>query len=198
MGFAFLILGLLPLMFLPESIDTDDLSDEFADESGGIDALQPMDEDDQPDDSSQNPNPDNILQPIDEIDEYFSDESAVDDEAYYDLASSDGDQDPADEPDQPLLPVDQIESEAPEIWINFGDDAGLGYSEIEDFDADVDVVHVSIDPDAVIGELDVEVIKTDNGEDAQVYVEEQLIAVLKGAPNATIANVIVEIAAINS
>ena len=96
------------------------------------------------------------------------------------------------------MPVDQIESEEEDIWVDFEADAGLGYSEIEDFDAGVDVLHVSIDSSSVAGELDVEVIEADNGKDALVFVEDQFIAVLKGAPDATTANVIVEVNALGA
>ena len=204
MGIAFLLLGLLPLMFLPDLLDNggdgeqadydlppsplpiggdpqDDAISLLDDpdrntDAGDTDAaLAPVNQDDPPDDGSQNPDPQDILLPVDEDDV---------------ATLPDGDA------GNLLLPVDQISSEANTIWINFDDDAGLGYSEIEDFQAGLDVLHVLIDPDSVIGELDVEVRTAEDGLDALVFVEQQLVAILKGAPEATVADVIVEFGAI--
>ncbi|MEE9427571.1 MAG: hypothetical protein V3V25_05410 [Paracoccaceae bacterium] len=198
MGIALLLLGLLPLMFLPDMLDSDadsgdgpedssgsespgngdgsgddsSLLDDPVDDGSEPDVLAPNDEDDLPDDGNQNPDPDDVLAPVDE------------DDVLSPSGGNGGDV---------LLPVDQIESDADTIWINFNDDAGLGYSEIEDFQAGQDLLHVLIDPDAIIGELDVEVIQSESGLDSMVYVEQQLVAILKGAPNATLIDVVVEI-----
>ncbi|MGR3292093.1 MAG: hypothetical protein ACU0C9_12990 [Paracoccaceae bacterium] len=209
MGIAFLILGLLPLIFLPDLMhgDSDDndastdqvnqfspdhgdnlneiasLLDDPAEDGAGesdaaeIDVLAPVDEDDLPDDGTQNPDPSSVLAPIDEDDESIP---------------------PDSEEGEVLLPVDQIESEADSIWVNFNDDAGLGYSEIKDFQAGQDVLHVLVEPGSIIGDLDVDLQVSDDGLDALVYIEQQLVAILKGAPTATAADIIVEIGIIST
>ena len=97
MGIALLLLGLLPLVFLPDLLDShggsddvdpdlppsplpidgdppDDLaslldeSDQGAGQAGQENILTPTDEDDPPDDGSQNPDPQDILLPIVEDD----------------------------------------------------------------------------------------------------------------------------------
>ncbi len=134
--------------------------------------LTPVDEDDMPDDGNQNPDPGDILQPVIEADIQ---------------TPSDGNQGDV------ILPVDQIETDADNIWIDFDDDAGLGYSEIEDFQAGQDVLHILIDPKSVMGDLDLKVKLADNGLDSKVYLEQQLVAILKGAATATTSDIQVEI-----
>jgi len=204
MGIALLLLGLLPLAFLPDFLDTDSdddrasepppINDDAAGETGSLldgfdedlppedeagpvdelegDILEPVIEDDLPGDG-EDPDPEDVLAPVIEDD-----------------VATPPDVDEGDV----LLPVDQIESDADAIWINFNDDAGLGYSEIADFQAGQDVLHVLIEPDAVIGQLDVDVdvVKSESGLDSLVYVEQQLVAVLVNSPDVTLADVIVE------
>jgi len=209
MGIAFLLLGLLPLMFLPDMLDSGDEAEDatpetlpiipladgdFADDQPDLlddpetpdphdddptedddpTALAPNDEDDLPDDGSQNPDPLDVLAP---------------------MIEDDVETPPNDEEDA-LLPVDQIETDADGIWVNFEDDAGLGYSEIEDFQAGQDVLHIVINPNSIVGDLDLEVLAAANGLDSEVYLEQQLVAVLKGAPDATMADIVVEIGVI--
>ncbi len=208
MGIALLLLGLLPLIFMPEAIDDGAQDDDLSNDSGGLpppveidgdggdiasllddpddqdgentdnstetdgsDILDPNIEIDLPDDGTQNPDPDDILEPVIDIDV---------------LTPSDGNESDI------LLPVDQINSDSDTIWINFNDDAGLGYSEIEDFQPGQDVLHVLIEPGVVIGALDVDLLQSENGLDTMVYVEQQLVAILKGAADATLGDVIVE------
>ncbi len=220
MGIALLLLALLPLAFLPDFGDGDTdksgdgvdlvppvigpvigpaigdetldggtglLDDPPVDDPGqdmapgadlpedpedGLDILAPNYEDDPPDAGDQNPDPDNVLAPVNEDD----------------VATP-----PIGDEGDILLPVDQINSDNDTIWINFNDDAGLGYSEIEDFQSGHDVLHVLIEPNAVFGALDVDILLGENGLDSHVFVEQKLVAILKGAPNATPADVIVEI-----
>jgi len=179
---AVILLGLVPLAILPDFLGADASQgddDENLDDGPEVptdNILEPTVEDDIQDPSDQGENPENILTPVIE-----DDLPSPDDIVEGDI----------------LLPVDEIESEADSIFINFEEFHGSGYAEIENFATDSDILHVLIDPDTVEDELDVKVVASDNGQDADVYIEEYRIAVLKGAADATEDNVFVEIGKIN-
>lgn len=201
MGIALLLLALLPLAFLPDFLDSDSDDDGASDPPVNDDVvgevsslLDGLDEDVPPEDEAEpvdEPESD-VLEPVIEDDLPGDGEDPDPEDVLAPVIEDDVATPPdADEGDV-LLPVDQIESDANTIWINFNDDAGLGYSEIADFQAGQDVLHVLIEPDAVIGQLDVELVKSESGLDSLVYVEQQLVAVLVNSPDVTLADVIVE------
>ncbi|MBV1903427.1 MAG: hypothetical protein KUG58_07320 [Marinosulfonomonas sp.] len=179
---AVILLGLVPLAILPDFLGTDASQggdDENLDDGPEMptdNILEPTVEDDGLDSSDKAENPKDILTPVIE-----DDLPSLDDIVPGDI----------------LLPVDEIESEADTIFINFEEFQGSGYAEIEDFEADSDILHVLIDPDTVEGELEAKVVASDNGQDADVYIEDYRIAVLKGAADATEDNVFVEVGKIN-
>jgi len=186
MFMAVILLGLLPLAILPDFLGPDPSQGDDADDGGenlnkGPDLpndniLEPTVEDDMPEFSDKDEDPEAILSPVIEDD-----------------LPPPGDVITGDI----LLPIDEIDSGAETIFINFEEFHGSGYAEVEGFEAGTDVMHVLIDPDSVEGELNVAVVASANGEDADVYIEDYLIAVLKGAADATEDNVFGEIGTIS-
>ena len=206
MGMGLLFLALVPLAFLPSvmSAPDDDPADDpmaghdpgpsgeaSADEasasgdllgigdgedepqgSGANDSegeeavLQPLDEDDTPPDPPQPVDEESIVSPLDEDDSYRG-----------------------EGPDSGLLPIDDIDSDLQEYWLSPADDGGIDHVVIDSFDPAQDILQVVLDPSLVEGTLDVDVQLSDDGQDSLVFVENQLIAVLKGAVGVSSANI---------
>ena len=72
-------------------------------------------------------------------------------------------------------------------------DGDVAFAEVTDFDKGEDVLAISMDPAAVDGTLDVDVINSLNGEDSLVFVEAELLAVLRGTPDVSADDVMVKI-----
>ena len=172
MELALLLLTLLPLAFLPEfDMDEDDEAggSEMPEFAGGLtDPLAPLIADDVLDPDATDPEGE-ILQPQED----------TADEPTFDPVSGD-----------PLVPVDTIDTLDGTIQLDFEDVTGAGYAEIQNFDASADVLEVYIEAGSVQGALDVDVVPSPDGQDAMVYVEGQLLAVLKSAATASAANVV--------
>lgn len=175
MGIAFLLLGLLPLALLPEFSHTDSSDNEGPDVAGG--------------DMGQAADPEGVLSPL-----------IVDDVADPEATDPDGDilapnPDAADTPSgqavdgEVLDPIDEIESDSGPYQLDFEDVTGTGHAEIENFDTASDTLEIFIEPGSVQGTLDVDIVASANGADGMVYVEGQLVAVLKDAADAGPDNV---------
>ncbi len=61
--------------------------------------------------------------------------------------------------------------------------------EIPDFETSADVFEITLEPGGDATDVDIGVTPSADGEDGEVYLNDDLIAVLKGAPDATVANV---------
>ena len=183
MGFALLLLGLVPLAFLPDifsdsQTETDeadtsqpspmppdaDFGDLLADPAAPI---APTIQDDVLDPDAQDPPAEIVLQPL---------------------------PDAADNPDfapengTPVQPVDHMDPTNSTVRLDFEDVIATGYAEIDHFDPEVDILEVIIEQTSIDNGLDALVTPTADGEDARVYIEGQLFAVLTGAPEATLDN----------
>ncbi len=110
---------------------------------------------------------------------------------------------PLDEDDQPgdaaggevaLGPVIEIDSEAEDIWLNVDEFAGASYAEITRFDPGRDVLHLGFmePPEGEGPEL--AVTPSEDGQDALVHVDGVLVAVLRNAPGATIDDIHIDYA----
>ena len=209
MGFALIFLGLIPLMFLPDSVGADhddgDTGDsplpdlpppvsmpEPSDLPNAVETIQPTDppeEDGQgdgqgevvepgiadildpvigidvPDPDSQDPLPETILAPADEID------------------TASGDDEP--DPGNILLPVDEFVSEGQEVWLNLAEDEGIGHAEITGFEPGQDVLQISLPQDQLDDDPQVGVNPSEDGADGLVFIDNDLVAILKGAPVAS-------------
>lgn len=195
MGIAFLLLGLVPLMFLPdmmkgdEPADTDDSSQSDDGEQGDGDLLLDIsDPADQPSADTE------ILDPVNDID--LPDSGGQTDVPSATLTPGDAiDTDaPSDGNEGEVLdPIDDIDTYSTAIRIDAGADVGLGFAEIEDFEVGQDVLHITLEPETVSGTLDVLVSPSADGTDGHVFVEQRLIAVLKGVPHATSQDIIAEV-----
>jgi len=183
MGIAFLLLGLLPLAFLPDLIseNNSDEADASEDEtnSGPPDGVfgdlladplspnAPNIEDDARDPDALEPPAEVVVQPFAE---------GVD---YPDFEPAEG---------VPLEPVDQMDPTNSTIRLDFEDVVATGYVQISNFDTQSDVLEIIIEQASINAGLDVAVGPSADGQDGVVYVEGQLFAILSGAPDASLAN----------
>ena len=143
-----------------------DGSDGAEDGAGISDPLQPVIADDQP--GPPGPPPDQVLRPVDD---------------------DDVPGDPADDPEDVLLPVDDIATDSSEIWLDLTGDSGIGHVVVDGFDPGQDILHVTLGGLPEGADLQLQVGPSDDGADGLVHVGERLIAVLKGAPGATTADI---------
>ena len=183
MGFALLLLGLVPLAFLPDIFSDSQTETDEADTSqpapmppdgdfGDLLAdpavpIAPTIQDDVLDPDAQDPPAEIVLQPL---------------------------PDAADNPDfapengTPVQPVDHMDPTNSTVRLDFEDVIATGYAEIDHFDPEVDILEVIIEQTSIDNGLDALVTPTADGEDARVYIEGQLFAILTGAPEATLDN----------
>ena len=80
------------------------------------------------------------------------------------------------------------------FWLYSNDGDGLGHAEVTDFTPGEDFLRIQLDPatDALSMEFDVH--PSASGDDSIVTVNGEVVALLKGSPNATVRDVYVEVA----
>lgn len=194
MGFAVLLLALLPMAFLPDFLESDkDDKDQSADD---LDRLT-----DFGDGSGEGDDhwPSDILSPVyqDDVDDHGS--VAVDEENVLSPIVEDDEATPPDEnTGEVLLPIDADDSETdtpPEETRTFELNITGEPVHIEGFQVGADVLHVVIDPpeDNVIPETNVEL--SNNGQNCLVFVGKHLVAIIKDAPNVLAQDVLIEVTA---
>ena len=192
MGFTILLLALFPMAFLPDFLDSDADDENHADDDLGsatdvgpisdqedlwaTDVLSPVNQDDFADDGSQDPDAENVLSPIDEDDE---------------ATPSDG------EDGDVLLPIDVDDPETdlpPEETRTLELNVDGEPVHIENFQAGADVLQVIIDPpeDNVMPETNVEL--SSDGQNCLVFVGNDLVAVIRDAPNVMAHDVLIDVA----
>jgi hypothetical protein len=130
----------------------------------GGNTLQPVNEIDQADAGTQNVDPGAVLQPVDQIDVGPGQDASG---------------------DTVLTPVNPIDTAADEVWVNYDDVDGTGHAEIDDFKPGEDVLQLSVSANRVSGAPEVQVTPSADGQDGLVFVEKQLMVVLKGAAGAS-------------
>ncbi|WP_460273135.1 calcium-binding protein [Celeribacter sp. ULVN23_4] len=80
------------------------------------------------------------------------------------------------------------------FWLSYDANLDDNYAKITDFAVGEDILHVTLDPDASSdGAMNVEVRETEDGLSSQVLVNGELVALLEGAPGATVDDIVVEI-----
>ena len=209
MGIGLLLLALLPLAFFPDLLfgdsdeaDTETNSDPALASAGSLlgdsdvahdyqvsvvsllDAhssdtssddteaiLEPVIKDDQPDTGGPEPDPDDILAPV------------VEDDA---ATPSDGQE------GEILEPVIEDDSEPDIVWVESDEHADDVHAEVEGFQIGEDILQISLCPDTAQDQTEVTVVQSEDGEDSLVFVDEHLVAVLKGVASATVADVYVD------
>lgn len=75
----------------------------------------------------------------------------------------------------------------------FDHDTGEGHANVTDFVSGEDFLRVTLEPDVDPDDVTLDVSASEDGEDAVVRVNGEIVAVLQGAPNATAADVRVEV-----
>ena len=79
------------------------------------------------------------------------------------------------------------------FWVYFDGASGSGAADIGDFTTGEDFLRVTLNPDLNHGDLAVDVMPSDDGADGLVTVNGETVAILRGAPDATVDDVYVEI-----
>lgn len=79
------------------------------------------------------------------------------------------------------------------FWIYHDAGEGIGAAEVMDFEPGLDFLRVSLNPDLDHGDLTVTVAPSPDGLDAQVSVDGQIVAILRGAVDATASDVLVDV-----
>lgn len=79
------------------------------------------------------------------------------------------------------------------FWVYSDPEAGENFAEITDFKTGEDFLRVSLDPDQNPDAVKLEVHPSENGEDGVVTVNGDVVAILRGAPDATVHDVYVEV-----
>jgi Ca2+-binding RTX toxin-like protein len=80
------------------------------------------------------------------------------------------------------------------FWVYFDGTSGSGAAEITDFAVGQDFLRISLNPDADHGDGTLTVAASENGQDAVVSINGQPVAMLRGAPGASVNDVYVEVA----
>lgn len=78
-----------------------------------------------------------------------------------------------------------------QIYSDQGD--GLGHATVTDFASGEDFLRITLDPDEDEDSVVLDVSPSENGADGVVTVNGEVVAILQGAPNATAADVRVEV-----
>lgn len=79
------------------------------------------------------------------------------------------------------------------FWVYFDGTSGSGAAEITDFAVGQDFLRISLNPDADHGDAALTVAATGDGQDAIVAINGQPVAMLRGAPGASVNDVYVEV-----
>lgn len=79
------------------------------------------------------------------------------------------------------------------FWVYHDEAQGSGAAEITDFQRGADFLRVSLNPELDHGELSVDVSASEDGADSLVSVNGELVAILRGTPDATASDVLVEV-----
>ncbi len=79
------------------------------------------------------------------------------------------------------------------FWLYHDSASGAGYAEITDFTQGEDFLRISLNPEVTSGTPDVSVGPSEDGQDGIVRVNGEIIAVLRGAPGASQADIYVDV-----
>ncbi len=79
------------------------------------------------------------------------------------------------------------------FWLYFDEVSGTGHAEVTDFETGEDFLRVQLNPDLTHGDIIMDVHPSEDGMDGVVTVNGDVVAVLAGSPDATTADVYVEV-----
>ncbi|OIP83120.1 MAG: hypothetical protein AUK37_07970 [Rhodobacterales bacterium CG2_30_65_12] len=79
------------------------------------------------------------------------------------------------------------------FWVYFDNASGGGAAEVGDFTPGEDFLRISLNPALDNGDMALSVAPSDDGQDAVVSVNGEIVAMLRGAPGASAADVLVEV-----
>ncbi|HHS94142.1 MAG TPA: calcium-binding protein, partial [Rhodobacterales bacterium] len=79
------------------------------------------------------------------------------------------------------------------FWVFFDDSSGAGVAEVTDFKPGEDFLRITLNPELDHGDMALTIDPSDNGEDAEISVNGEMIAVLRGAAGASASDVLVEL-----
>ena len=185
MLYAVLLLGLLPLALFPDGSEVEpeeESGDNIADEviAGPGDLLEETG-DDPTDESADDTDLDDVLQPSDEID--VSDGTDEDPDDILAPVDEDDGLTPSDGEEGDILePVDEDDVAVPANALDFEKPNGSNIEDIEAFDVTSDILCLYLDDDT---ESIVSANLSDDGEDTEIYLGNELVAVLRGVTDPT-------------
>ncbi len=84
-------------------------------------------------------------------------------------------------------------SGADTFHLYFDHDTGAGHADVTDFVPGEDFIRITLDPDVDPDTVDLNVSASDDGQDGVVTINGEVVALLQGAPDATAADVYVEV-----
>ncbi|MEJ2037078.1 MAG: hypothetical protein P8X69_13995, partial [Maritimibacter sp.] len=79
------------------------------------------------------------------------------------------------------------------FWVYFDAGSGSGAAEITDFTPGEDFLRISLNPDIVKSGPEISVGPSEDGQDGLVIVNGETVAVLRGAPGATEADIYIDV-----
>ncbi len=79
------------------------------------------------------------------------------------------------------------------FWVYFDDASGSGAADVGDFTVGEDFLRITLNPELDHGDMVLRVEPSDDGADGIVRVNDAIVAILRGAANATEADMLVEV-----
>ena len=79
------------------------------------------------------------------------------------------------------------------FWLYHDSASGAGHAEITDFTRGEDFLRISLNPDVTVGDPEVSVAPSEDGQDGVVMVNGEVIAVLRGTPDVALSDIYVDV-----
>ncbi len=86
----------------------------------------------------------------------------------------------------------ETEAESEAIWVDLNEDAVANPAEVDDFQTGDDILYLALETEMFDGPMNIEVVQSQDAQDSMIYVSDELIAVLKNAPNASASDIYVK------
>ena len=86
----------------------------------------------------------------------------------------------------------EAEAESEAVWVSEDAQTGLDAAQVDDFQPGEDVLFLTVDAGSFPADSEVDIVPSDDGNDGLIYVNNELIAVLKGVPQANAADIVMQ------
>lgn len=88
----------------------------------------------------------------------------------------------------------ETEAESEAIWVGLNENAVADPAEVDDFQTGDDILYLALDAEMFEAPMNIEVVQSEDAQDSMVYISDELVAVLKNAPNASASDIYVKMA----